>query len=163
MADDIDDTAQIFFRTNRDTHRVGVRAELLAHLGHHTVKIRAGAIHLVDERNAGHSVLGGLPPNRFGLRLDAGDAAENGDRAVEHAHGTLHLSREIHVTGGVNNVDAMSNAFPQLIGAVGLLRPKTRGGRAGNRDAAFALLFHPVGDGVAVVHLADFVREARVE
>ena len=163
MADDIDDAAQIVFRPNRDAHRVGIRAEFLAHLGHYTVKIRASAIHFVNEGNAGHTVFGGLPPHRFRLRLNAGDAAENGDRAVEHAHGTLHLGGEIHVAGGVDNVDAMSDAFPQLIGAVGLLRPKTRGGRAGNRDTAFALLFHPVGDGVAVVHLSDFVREARIK
>ncbi len=163
LADDINDATQIVFRTNRDAHRVGVRAELLTHLGDHTIKVCTSAIHLVDEGNAGDAVLGGLPPHGFGLRLHAGHGAEDGDRAVEHAHGALHLGGEIHVAGGVDDVDAMGDAFPQLIGAVGLLRPKTCGGRAGNRDAPLALLFHPVGDGVAVVHLADFVREARVK
>ncbi len=35
------------------------------------------------------------------------------------------------------------------------------GGRDG--DAALALLFHPVRDRVAFVHLADLVRHARIE
>ena len=70
-------------------------------------KIRAGAVHLVDERDARDLVFGRLPPDGFGLRLHAGHAAEHRDRAVEHAHGALHLGGEIHVAGRVNDVDAV--------------------------------------------------------
>jgi hypothetical protein len=40
--------------------------------------------------------------------------------------------------------------------------PETRDSSRGNSDAALALLFHPVGDGVAFVHFADFVALAGV-
>ena len=46
-------------------------------------------------------------PDGLGLRLHAGNAAENGNRAIEHAHGAFDFRREIHVAGGVNNVDPM--------------------------------------------------------
>jgi hypothetical protein len=66
----------------------------------------------------GTLVLGGLAPDGFGLRLHAGDAAEHGDRAVEHAHGALHFGGEIHVAGRVNDVDAMRNAVESLVNFV---------------------------------------------
>ena len=37
------------------------RASLADHIG----KIRTGTVHLIDELNAWHTVLGGLTPNRF--------------------------------------------------------------------------------------------------
>ena len=48
-------------------------------------KVGADAVHLVDEADARNLVLVGLAPHRLGLRLDAGDRVEHGDRAVEHA------------------------------------------------------------------------------
>jgi hypothetical protein len=86
----------------------------------------------------------GLAPDGLGLRLDAGDGVEHGDRAVEHAERTLDLDGEVDVAGRVDDVDPM---------ALPLAR---RGGR-GDRDAALALLRHPVHDGRALVDLADLV------
>jgi hypothetical protein len=102
------------------------------------------------------------------LRLHAGHAAEHGDRAVEHAHGALHLGGEIHVAGSVNDVDAVRNILERLVHLVlarldRLLRPVTRHRRRSDRDAAFAFLLHPVGDRVAVVHVANLVNEAGVK
>ncbi len=45
----------------------------------------------------------------------------------------------------------------------GLLRPETGDGGGRDRDAAFLFLFHPVGDSIAVIHVADLVDEAGVE
>ena len=61
------------------------------------VEVRADAVHLVDERDARDVVLGRLTPDGFRLRLHAGDAAEHGDRAIEHAQRTLHFGGEIDV------------------------------------------------------------------
>ena len=57
----------------------------------------AGAVHLIDEAKPRHAVLVGLPPHRFGLRLDAGDRVEDDDAAVEHAQRPLHFDREVDV------------------------------------------------------------------
>ena len=72
-------------------------------------------------------ILGGLPPDGFGLRLHAGDAVENRDRAIEHAQGTFHFRREINVTRRVDDVDALLDAFENLVNAFFLLlRPDCR-------------------------------------
>jgi hypothetical protein len=48
-----------------------------------------------------------------------------------------------------------------FVGLVGL-GPKTGDSGRGNGDAALALLLHPVGGGLALVHLADLVLGAGV-
>ena len=126
-------------------------------------KFAPGAVHLVDEGDARDLVLGRLAPDGFGLRLHAGDAAEHGDRAVEHAHGALDFGREIHVARRVDDVDPVRHAEERLVGAVVLLRPVAGRGRGGDGDAALALLLHPVGHGVAVVHVAHLVDEPGVK
>ena len=69
------------------------------------VELGAGAVELVDEADAGHVVAVGLAPDRLGLRLDAGDAVEHRNRAVEHAQRALDLDGEVDVPGGVDDVD----------------------------------------------------------
>ena len=114
------------------------------------LEVRADAVHLVDEADARHAVLVGLAPHGLGLRLDAGDRVEHGDRAVEDAQRALDFGREVDVAGRVDDVDAV-------------LAPEAgrRGGR--DRDAALLLLLHPVHDGRAFVDLTDLVGDAGVE
>ena len=90
-----------------------------------------------------------LPPDFLGLRLHSGDAAEDHDRAIQHAQRTLHLDRKIHVAGRVNQVNR--SIFPLA-------------GRDGGRDsnAALLLLWHPIHRRRAIVHFADFMRHARI-
>ena len=70
-------------------------------------EVGAEAVHLVDEAHAGDVVLVGLAPDRLGLGLDAGDAVEHGDGAVEHAQRALDLDGEVDVAGRVDDVDAV--------------------------------------------------------
>ena len=70
-------------------------------------EVGAEAVHLVDEAHAGHAVLVGLAPDGLGLGLDAGDAVEHGDGAVEHAQRALDLDGEVDVAGRVDDVDAV--------------------------------------------------------
>ncbi len=164
LVDDVELAVELVFRAPGDKHRPGVGAELLAHLVDGVVKVRADAVHLVDERDARNAVLVGLAPDRLGLRLNAGDAAEYRDGAVEHAQRALHFRREVHVAGSVDDVDAEFLALVNLDDAGFLARrPETGRGRGGDGDAALALLLHPVGDGGAFMHLADLVDRAGVE
>ena len=113
------------------------------------IEIRAHAVHLVDEADARNAVLVGLPPHRFRLRLHAGDRVEHRDRAIEHAQAALHLGREIHVAGRVDDVDRD-------------VAPLAGGRGGGDRDAALLLLLHPVHGGGAFMDFADLVSAARV-
>ena len=106
-------------------------------------EVGAHAVHLVDEADARHAVLVGLAPDRLGLRLDARDAVEQRDGAVEHAQGALDLEREVDVAGRVDDVDAVPV-------------PLARGRGRGDGDAALLLLLHPVHGGRA---WGSFVRD----
>ena len=69
------------------------------------VEVGAEAVHLVDEAHARDVVLVGLAPDGLGLGLDAGDAVEHRDGAVEHAQRALDLDGEVDVAGRVDDVD----------------------------------------------------------
>ena len=60
---------------------------------------------LLMKQRRGTLYLVGLPPDGFGLGLDAFLAVEDGDRAVEHAQGAFDLDGEIDVAGRVDQVD----------------------------------------------------------
>jgi hypothetical protein len=70
-------------------------------------EVGAGAVHLVDEREARHAVLVHLPPDRLGLRLHARDGAEHGAGRIEHAQAALDFDREVDVPRGVDDVEAV--------------------------------------------------------
>ena len=118
--------------------------ELVLHLVHHAVEVRADAVHLVDERDLRHLVLLGLAPHLLGLRLHAAHRAVEGHRAVEDAQRALHLGREVHVSGSVDQ--------RQTVGA-----PLHARGGGLDRDAALLLLDHEVHRRGAVMHFADLV------
>ena len=147
--DEVDHAAEDVLLADRDLHRHRVRAEAVAHRLHGGEEVRAGAVHLVDERDPRDLVLVGLPPDGLGLRLDAGDRVEDGDGAVEDAQAALDLDRKVHVPGRINNVDPM-------------VAPERRRRGRRDRDAALLLLRHPVHRRRALVHLAHLVGAARV-
>src|SRR5881396_3077898 len=131
---------------------VPIHLPLAHHLDAH-LEVRAHPVHLVHEDNARHVVAVRLAPHRFGLGFHAAHRVEHGDGAVQHAQRPLHLDGEVHVPGGVDDVDAVRLA------AAG---PEGGGGGGGDGDAALLLLLHPVHGGGAVVHLAQLVRPAGV-
>ena len=82
-------------------------------------------------------------------RLDAPHRAEKRYRSVKHAQRPLNLRRKIDVTGRIDDV------YPVLL-------PERGGGGGGYGDSTLPLLLHPVHRRLPVVHLAYFVRLARV-
>jgi len=63
------------------------------------------------------------------------------------------------------SVDDIETEFLRgvLLVLLGRLRPEAGDGGGGDGDAALALLLHPVGRGLALVHLAYLVLTARIE
>ncbi len=118
------------------------------------IEIRADAVHLIDERNARNAILIRLTPHRLRLRLHARDRVKHRNRAIQHAQRALDFHGEIHVAGRIDDVDAIG-----LVEA--LPRSRGRGGR--DRDAALALLLHPVHRRGAFVHFADLVGHTRIK
>ena len=150
---EINDALEVLFGTDGDLDGHGPSLQAGAHHLHHAEEVSTGAVHLVHEGHAGHAVLVGLAPHGLGLGLDAAHGAEDGASAVQYAQGALHLGREVHVAGGVDDVDAVLDAL-QL---AGLGSPGRRDGSRGDGDAPLLLLDHPVGGGGTFVHLTDLV------
>ena len=143
-AHDVDDAPQGVLLPDRQLDHQRTRAEPVDHGLHRMDEVGPGTIHLVDEGDAGHLVLVGLPPHRLRLRLDARDRVEHGDGAVEDPKRAFHLHSEVHVPGRVYDVHTM-------------LLPLAGGSGRRDGDAALLLLLHPVHHRGAVVHLAHLV------
>ena len=83
--DEVDDALEVGLAADRQLDHGGSGLQpRLDHLDG-AEEVGPGAVHLVDEAHPRHVVLVGLPPDRLGLRLDAGDRVEHGDGAVEDA------------------------------------------------------------------------------
>ena len=164
LVHDVELALEVILFAQRNQNRPGIRGQFLAHRVDRGVEVRSDAVHLVNERDPRDEILVRLTPDGFGLRLHAGDRIENRDRAVEHTKRTLDLGREIHVAGRVDDVDPHFDVLKHLVNAgLRFLRPGAGGGGRRDRDAALALLLHPVGHGRAFVHLTDLVDHAGVK
>ena len=148
--DEVDDAEEVALGADGELQDGDRRPEHLDDGVDAEVEVGAGPVHLVEEAHAGDVVLVGLAPHGLGLRLDAGDAVEDGNGPVEDAEGPLDLQGEVDVAGSVDDVDPM-------------VVPLARRGGARDGDAALLLLLHPVHRRAALVDLADLVRLAGVE
>ena len=162
--DEVNDSPEGILFANGELDRDGVRIEPVLHHIHNTEKVCAHYVHLIDIGNAGNRVFRSLSPNGFRLRLNAALGAENSYGAVKHAQRALHLNGEVHVTGGINYIDAMRIRLYLcgIIMKVGMSPEACRSGR-GYGNASFLLLLHPVHSGCALVSLTELMRFTRVE
>ena len=78
--DQVDAAVELGLDADRDLDRHGVRAKPVDHHVDRALEVRADAVHLVDEADAGNAVAVGLAPHGFGLRFDAGDGVEDRQR-----------------------------------------------------------------------------------
>ena len=157
--DEVHHALELVLGADGELHQDRVVVQLLAQLLVHAEGVRAGAVHLVDEGEAGDLVALHLAVDGDRLALHAGDGVEHQDGAVEHPQRALHLDGEVDVSGGVDDVDVVHRA-----GAVGGVPLAVRG-RGLDGDALLALQIHRVhlrADGILALHLVDLVDPARV-
>ncbi len=147
----------MIFGPNGDHNRHRVGFQPVYHHLHHVEKIGPRTIHLIDEGDTRHTVLIGLPPDGFRLRLHAAHRVVDHHCPVQHPHGSLHFNGEIDVPGGVNNIDVV-----RLITAIHP-GPEAAYRRRGDGNAPLLLLRHPVGDRRAIVDLPQLVAHPGVK
>src|SRR5476651_834803 len=158
VGDEVDQALVLGLGADRELRHQRLGAEAIDDHVDGAIEVGARAIHLVDEADARHAVLVGLAPHRLGLRLHAGNRVEHANGTVEHAQRTLDFDREVHVAGGVDDVDAIAHVLVRA----GLDLPEARRGGGSDRDAALLLLLHPVHGRGAIVHFANLVRLAGI-
>ncbi len=145
LVDQIDIADIVGFEADRQREDQRRCAQPLADHVDAAEEVGADPIHLVDEADPRHPIFVRLPPDGFGLGLDAGDRIEHRDRPIQNPQAALDLDREVDVTGRVDDVD------PVIV-------PGAGGRGRGDGDAPLLLLLHPVHGRGALVHLADLVR-----
>ena len=155
--DQVHHALEVVFSADWDHHghRIALQAGL--DLVHNLKEVGTGTVHLVHEGQTRHLVLVSLTPHGFGLGLHAAHSAVHHASTVQHAHGTLHFNREVHVAGGVDDVETVFG-----VGQVHTL-PEAGHSSRSNRDAALLFLLHPVGRSSTIVHFAQLVGHACVE
>ncbi len=134
---------------NGQLQRQRCQAKFAFELLNHVRRVSAAAIHLVDERQPGHSIALHLAVDGDRLRLDAGHGAQDQHRTVQNPQRALDFDREVDVSGRIDNVDLLS-------------RPLNRGGRRGDGDASLALELHVVHHGAFALNFLDDVGAPRV-
>ena len=138
------------FETDRNLHDAGLVVELFLEHDSHAERVCTGAVALVHEHDARHTVALHLAVNGNRLGLNTFHAGEHEDSTVEHAERTFHFDREVHVPRGIDDVDG--------VGFAGLgVGPVCKRGCRLNRDATFLFQFHGVHGCTDSVLTADFV------
>ena len=138
----IDHAAKFVLGPDGHLHRNGVAFQPASNGLDGALVGSADPVHLVDEADAGNVVGVGLAPHGFRLGLHAGHGVQHHDAAVEDAQAPFHFGGEVHVAGGVDDVDLV-------------VAPVGRGCGGGDGDAPFLLLRHPVHGRGALIHAAD--------
>jgi hypothetical protein len=103
---EVDDAFQACLRHRSAAGRASVGAGPVLDHADAVEEVGAGLVHLVDEHDPRNLVAVGLTPDGFGLRLDPCVAVQQHDSAVQHGQRTLDLNGEVHVAGGVDDVEA---------------------------------------------------------
>jgi len=82
--DQVNHTPEVFFFADGQLKRNRVTAQHFLYLLTYVQEVGPGAVHFVDESNAGHVVVVGQTPVRFRLRLNAVNGTEKKHQPVEH-------------------------------------------------------------------------------
>ena len=147
---EIDDAAERFFFANRQLNRNDGAAERGVNRLQRALEAGALAIEAIDDDQAGQpGLLGGLP-GFFGLHLHAGDGIDDENGRVGHAQRRARVGQKVGHARRVDEVDL--RLVPFGVGEAGR-----------ERVLAGDFLFVVIGDGGAVVDLAESVDRAGVE
>ena len=108
---EIDHTDEVGLASDRKLQDNRMRAETIGDHFNCPFEVRAGLIHLVDEAEARHVKTIGLTPNRFRLRLYAGDSGKDGNCAIKHAERTFDFDLKVDMSGRVDDRDGRAPPF----------------------------------------------------
>ena len=149
--DQVDHSLEVGRDADRQLHQHRLDTQPGPHVLASSDRIGTGAIELVDEDQPRHAVTLDLAIDGQRLTLYATDSAQNQHRSIKHPQAPLHLDREIHVAGSVDEVDLV-------------IEPFDAGGGTGDRDATFLFDIHVVHRGAtAAVNLLHPVQSPGVE
>ncbi len=159
----VHNTFEISLVPDREHDRHRIRFQHVTHLLAYSQEVGSLPVHLVHKAHARDLIIVRQAPVRLGLGLHAVNGAEQEDKTVEYPQGAVHLNGEIHVPGGVDDIEVIGFGFVGRLAVFQREFPGTGGRRGGNRNPAFLLLLHPVHGGSAVMDFSDLVAYACIK
>jgi hypothetical protein len=148
--DEIDDPCEVLLLADGHLDGHAVAAERGAHRLERAIEARALAIEAGADDQARELELLGVGPDFLGGHLHAGDGIDDDDRRLDDAKRRARVRQEVAHPGRVDEVDLV-------------LVPLEAGERGGEGVLAGDGLVVEVGDGRALVHLAESIHGRGVE
>ena len=148
--DQVDDAARLVLGADRDLGGDDVVAERGLKRLEGAEEVGALAVEHVHEYEPGEAGLVGAAPEALGVDLDAHDAVDDDDRGVDHPESRERVGDEARLARGVDQVDLAPVVLERGDGGV-------------DRHLTSLLVGLEVGDGRAVLHLAEAVRHPGLE
>jgi len=143
-SDQIDHSDKPIFHADGNLGDEGKGPQAFNHHLHRPKEIRSDSVHLIDKGQFRNPIFIGLMPHGLGLRLHSFDRTEDRNRPIQHTQRTLYFNREVHMTGGIDNMNDASFPFD---------RCHSRG----DRNSPFLFLLHPVHGGCPIIYLSHAV------
>ena len=147
---EVDDAGQLVLGSDREVDGDALRAELRAKLVERSEEVRAFAVEHVHEDDACKPEVFRAVPVARGLHLDAHDAADRDERALDDVQRGDRVTLEARLAGRVDEVDLA--ALPLDV------RERVR-----DRHLALLLVLVPVGDRRSLLDDAQPIRRTRLE
>jgi len=98
-------TPESALRLPEGSEREGPGSQPFLHHLHRPEKIGPYPVHLVDEGDSRHPIFIGLMPDRLRLGLYPPHCVKKGHCAIQHPQASLHFDGEIHMAGGIDQVN----------------------------------------------------------
>ena len=153
----VNDTAEAVFRTNRNHDRYWVCAQTGFHLLNNAEEVGTLTVHFVYKCQARYLVFVSLTPYGFRLRLNTAYCTVNHYRAVQYTHRSLYLYSKVNVSRSVDDVETVLRELFRHT------RPIRSHSSRSNGNTTLLLLFHVVGSSRAVMHFAQFMSQTCIE
>ena len=119
LAEHVGDGVEVLFLAERQLERPQVVAERGAQVGDDAAEVRARAILLRDDEDAGHARLLSCRPHRTGARGDAVDRAHHDGGDIRHGQRGVDTAHEVGMSGCVHERDGALAAVVARPGHVG--------------------------------------------
>ena len=152
--DQVNNTLESFFCTNRNYHRTWISAQNILHLANYFKEVSTRTVHLVYITNTRYIIFVSLTPYCFWLRFNTAYSTICSNSTIQYTQRTFYLSSKVNVSRSVDQVD-----FIFITSIV----PVSSSSSRCNSNTTFLLLFHPVHSCSTIVNFTNFVSQTSVK
>ena len=149
----VNQSLEIFLRTDRNDNRTRVSAQNVLHLTYYFKEVGTRTVHLIYITDTWNIILVSLTPYSFWLRFYTTYRTISCNSTIQHTQRTFYLSSKIYVSRSIDQVDFI---------LVACIVPISGCGSRSNSNTTFLLLFHPVHRSSTIMNFTDLVSQTSI-